>query len=659
MTSLDEIRLTPHRKEICERIGLKTAEDIITFFPTRYEEINISSYDNYTVGKRITFIGTIIGKPTMAYTKTKRSLVRFKCTNDYAGEMFCTIFNRPWAINLTEGTRALVIGTFEGNNRVTVYNYYLGAQIEKNLGVRPVYLQRDGISQAEIRAIVNFTLKKMTARLPDILPKRLINDHGLISYEEAVYEIHNPTSNDLFKQALSRLKYEELLHFYLALYMRQTPSAQKQHKHFDMEKVKCFMNDLPFALTVDQTSTIEEIISDISSDKVMARLVQGDVGCGKTIVATIALYANYLAGYQGAFMAPTEILARQHYRDVSALLEELGVRVCLLSAATKNKEVLEDLANHSYDIVIGTHALFSDDVKMAKLGLVITDEQQRFGVRQRRKLLDKGENVDFLLMSATPIPRTLATAIYGDLAISSIRTMPEGRKGCDTYVIRTDEIEPILPELLDLLNEGRQIYIVAAAIEPSEVSNDVITLHEQLSAVFRPFKTGLLHGKLSVQERDEVMNDFATNEIQVLVTTTVVEVGVNVKNATAMVVYDAERFGLSQLHQLRGRIQRGSYRGRCYLLTSSTSEEIAERLAILVKSNDGFVIADEDLRLRGMGDLLGTRQSGLPQFMFADILNDRRFIEAAQRDARYILDHRNDEENHLILKRAQEVEDIA
>ncbi len=659
MTSLDEIRLTPHRREICERIGLKTAEDIVTFFPTRYETITISSYDEYIVGKQISFIGTITGKPTMHYTRGKRSLVRFKCTNDYDAEMSCTIFNRPWAANLTAGTRALVIGTFEGNNRVTVYNYYLGAQIEKNLGVRPVYLQKEGISQADIRSLVSAVLKKMEGKLPDILPKRLITEHGLISYEEAVMQIHRPTSNDLFKRALSRLKYEELLEFYLALYMRQVPSAKKVGKDFDMAKIQAFMDSLPFALTEDQLKTVKEIIIDMSSKTVMGRLVQGDVGCGKTIVATIALYANYLAGYQGAFMAPTEILARQHYHDVSALLEGLGVKTCLLSSTTKNKELLQGLADGNYDVVIGTHALFSDDVRMAKLGLVITDEQQRFGVRQRRKLLDKGENVDFLLMSATPIPRTLATAIYGDLSISSIRTMPEGRRGCDTWVIHSGDIDPIRAELLDLLQEGRQIYVIAAAIGPSEASSDVTSLHVMLSEVFRPFKTGLLHGKLTTQEKDDVMDAFAAGDIQVLVTTTVVEVGVNVKNATAMVVYDAERFGLSQLHQLRGRIQRGSHRGHFYLLTSNASEEVAERLAILVKSNDGFVIAEEDLRIRGMGDLLGTRQSGLPQFMFADILNDRRFIEAAQKDARYILDHRDDEENYLILKRAEEVEDIA
>jgi len=361
----------------------------------------------------------------------------------------------------------------------------------------------------------------------------------------------------------------------------------------------------------------------------------------------IGLYANHLAGYQGALMAPTEILAKQHYESFRRQLEPFGVKIAVLYSAMNNeKQVKEMIANGETDIVIGTHALFSEDVIYHNLGLVVADEQQRFGVKQGQKLKVKGTNCDFCLMSATPIPRTLASSIYGDMDVSTIATMPAGRKGCKTYLIKKNSISSILPELIEKLKQGRQIYLIAASIEKSDnfKAKDIYQLYHSLIDVFKPYTIGFLHGKLSSEEKEEVMQRFYDNEIQVLLSTTVVEVGVNVKNATVMVIYDADRFGMSQIHQLRGRVQRSSFEGTCYLLTDSKEESVMKRLEVLCRSNDGFEISFEDLKLRGPGDILGTRQSGLPSFVLGNLIEDHRFIDAARADAHEICKNHEQEQ---------------
>ena len=368
----------------------------------------------------------------------------------------------------------------------------------------------------------------------------------------------------------------------------------------------------------------------------MSRLLQGDVGCGKTVVAALALYADYLAGYQGALMAPTEILARQHLQSLQEFFAGSGVRIAFLSGNSEDADdVRRRCAAGEIDLLVGTHALFSDSVAFRKLGLVVTDEQHRFGVQQRRRLREKGKDADVLLMSATPIPRTLASVLYGDMEVSSIVTMPPGRKGCDTKLLKGNSIRPILPELLQALQEGRQIYMIAALIEQSDglKAKDAQTLYSSLKERLAPYDVGLLHGRLDAEEKQEIMRRFAANEIQVLISTTVVEVGVNVPNATVMVVYDADRFGLSQLHQLRGRIQRSSYKGQCYLLTEKRDPDTLARLQVLCRTNNGFEVAEEDLRQRGPGDILGTRQSGLPSFVLGNPVSDTRIMQAAKEDA--------------------------
>ena len=438
------------------------------------------------------------------------------------------------------------------------------------------------------------------------------------------------------------MKYEEFLRFYLALAILKGNTAKngKAAKHFDDDKVNDFISNLGFELTEDQHKAKDDILSDLKSERIMYRLVQGEVGSGKTAVAMIGLYANYLAGFQGALMAPTEILAKQHYLSLKKQFERYGLRVGVLYSSMNNeKQVKQQIKDGEIDIIVGTHALFSEDVEYKKLGLVIADEQHRFGVRQRQALKDKGTDCDFILMSATPIPRTLASSIYGDMDISTIASLPKGRKGCKTYLIRKNSIADILPDIKNCLNEGRQVYIVAAAIERSDnyKAKDVNGLYESLKEVLSPYKLGLLHGKMSSQEKDEIMESFNRNEVQVLVSTTVVEVGVNVANATMMIIYDADKFGLSQLHQLRGRVQRSDYEGTCYLLTDNKDQDVTQRLNILCQSNDGFKISYEDLKLRGPGDILGTRQSGIPAFILGNLIEDTKFIDAARDDAHEIM----------------------
>ena len=658
MTALDVLKLTDKRKEICKKLDLKDVEDILSYYPMRYEMTRLNKKEEFIKGARVCFKGKIITTTTLYRFGAKRSMVRFKCLDQYGDEINCTIFNRPWAATLKPGQELYIVGTLEAKDRMNVINYYYPNKKDQILGIKPVYGIKEGVSQYEIRTLIAATLNKMKDHIIEVMPDRFIKAHDLISFEEALIAIHMPEDIDSYKRALARLKYQEFLYFYLALFLRQGEVVKKAPKSFDMGAINRLINSLNFTLTKDQLSTIKEILIDLKSERTMTRLVQGDVGSGKTIVAIIALYANHLAGYQGAFMAPTEILARQHYENLVELLEPLGVKIALLtSSIKKEKEIKDRLAHKEIDIVVGTHALFSDDVKMCDLGLVITDEQQRFGVNQRKKLLAKGDDVDFLLMSATPIPRTLASALYGDMAISSIYTMPEGRKGCDTRVIYQNDIKEIVTDLIATLDSGRQIYIIASAIDHKEGSElqAATELHDKLQSIFAPYVVGLLHGRLSNETKEDVMRDFASDQIQVLVTTTVVEVGVNVPNATCMAVYDAERFGLSQLHQLRGRIQRSVYRGSFYLLCDEdVSEDVKKRLEVLCNTNDGFKIAEEDLKLRGPGDILGTRQSGLPSFILGDLFNDRIIIDAAQKDARAIISQSQRTEFHDILKQVKQ-----
>ena len=635
--NIEQLKLTPKRKQICERYEFIDSNDILSFYPFKYEEYELTPYDSFVEGNQVVFEAEVLTNPTL-FRKGKLSISKIKVLFE-DNEILVTIFNRPWIRNLNINDHITIIGKYDGANKVTAFNYYL-KDAKDVTGIIPTYSIKEGISQNEIKKLIEYTYEKCKDELIDSIPSNLIDSHGLISYKEAIENIHFPKSKLMLSKAISRLKYEEFLRFYVALdILKGNDVALKNPKNFDINKINSLIDSFGYTLTEDQNIAKNEILNDLSSSKVMYRLLQGEVGSGKTAIAMIGLYANYLAGYQGALMAPTEILAKQHYETLSRTLGKYGVNVGVLySAMEKENDVKNKLINGEIDIIVGTHALFSDDVEYKNLGLVIADEQHRFGVKQRKALKAKGNNADFMLMSATPIPRTLASSIYGDMDISTIKTMPSGRKGCKTYLIKKNSVIDILPDIKNKLNEGRQIYIIAAAIDKSEnyKAKDVNGLYEALKDELKPYCCYLLHGKLSSEEKDDVMDKFNRNEIQVLISTTVVEVGVNVKNATMMIIYDADKFGLAQIHQLRGRVQRSDYEGTCYLLTDSKDTSVLNRLNILTKTNDGFEISYEDLKLRGPGDILGTRQSGLPAFILGNLIEDGKFVNAAKNDAHTI-----------------------
>ena len=650
---LSELKLTPKRKEICERLGFEECEDVLSYYPFRYEMNEKVPYKDFRIGAQICFVGELVSYPS-TFRRGRLSTTRFKVM--YEEEILnVTIFNRPWVRNTGMNEKITIIGKYDGNNKVTASNYYAG---DVSGTIVPYYPLREGISQNDIRKLIQFVMLHCKDEMEDDLPEDMKKIHHLIDRKDALHNIHSPIDRAHLAQAISRLKYEEFLRFYIALDLLKgsTTQAVKQAKLFSKEKVDDFIRSFGFELTEDQKKASYDILDDLSSDRIMYRLVQGEVGSGKTAVAMIGLYANYLAGYQGALMAPTEILAKQHYDSLERQLEPFGVRVGVLySAMDDEKDVKEQIGNGQIDVIVGTHALFSKDVEYERLGLVIADEQHRFGVKQRQALKEKGENCDFLLMSATPIPRTLASSIYGDMDVSTIETLPSDRKGCKTYLVRRNSVSGILGEIRNKLDEGRQIYVIAAAIEKSDnyKAKDVNGLYQALKDVLRPYEVALLHGKLDSEEKDRIMRRFERNEVQVLISTTVVEVGVNVKNATMMIVYDADKFGLSQLHQLRGRVQRSKYEGTCYLLSDSTDENTLKRLQILTQTNDGFAISYEDLKLRGPGDILGTRQSGLPAFILGNLIEDTKFIDAAKRDAKQIGNNRENEEYDRYCRRIE------
>ena len=643
---LSELKLTDKRLEICRRLDLKDSDDILRYYPFKYERNVLTHYEDFIEGERVVFEGELISYPNTFRFRGKLSRTTFKVLYEEE-EITVTIFNRPWI--KSNNNKIAIIGRYEGKNKVTASNFYT-KDISEILGINPIYSLKDGIKQNEIRKLIEYTFKKVND-VKDYVPQKLLDKHGLCDLKSALYNIHFPSNELDLKKSLARLKYEEFLRFYLSLEILSDNNQIniKDGKNIDQNKIDSFINSLSYTLTVDQKEAIDDILKDLRSNKLMYRLLQGEVGSGKTLVSMIGLYANYLSGYQGALMAPTEILAKQHLLSFKETFND-EIKIELLVSGNKdNVDIKKRLKDGDIDIVIGTHALFQEDVSFKNLGLVITDEQHRFGVKQRKALKEKGENVDFLLMSATPIPRTLASSLYGNMDISTIKTLPSGRKGCDTYLINKNSIVDILPNLKEKLDEGRQIYLVASSIEASDSygGKDVTGLYNSLIDVFKPYKVGLLHGKMTGEEKDETMEKFNNNEIQILVSTTVIEVGVNVKNATVMVIYDADRFGLSQLHQLRGRVQRGDFKGTCYLLTNNKDSEVKKRLNVLIDSNDGFKISEEDLKLRGPGDILGTRQSGLPTFILGDIFNDTNIIEASKDDVKMVLDNLDKDDFNL------------
>ena len=649
------LKLTSKRVQILHELGLYTTDDLLMYYPYRYEVITTSAFSDWKIKDKVWFEGQVVQLPR-SWRKGRLVTTTFQVRSQEQ-ILTVTIFNRPWAKSLNLNQILTIQGVYQGNCKVTAMSYDTKSLVE-HAPITPIYSIKDGIRQKTLQTIIHSVLNQLHDEIIDDIPEEFRQAYRLLPLKLAYRCIHIPSSMNEVQAAVRTLKYAEFLRFFTAIQlMRSTEGIRitKKPKIFSSKKIQQAIQSLSFEMTADQRDTLEKILNDMGSTHTMYRLVQGDVGCGKTVVATLALYAAFLSGYQAAMLAPTEILARQHYQSVNEVLAPFGVKIEVLYSAlssVKKNEILKAVASGKIDILIGTHSTIQDTVIFHKLGLTIADEQQRFGVAQRKALKQKGEQVDFLLMSATPIPRTLAASLFGDMDVSTIETMPAGRIMPITTLIKENSFRTVLEDVKRLLISGRQLYVICAAVDENEEyhARNVYDTMESIQKLFPQYKVSCLHGRMSTDEKQVIMQAFHDNDIQILVSTTVVEVGVNVVNATGMIIYDADRFGLSQLHQLRGRIQRGSEQGYCWLLTASHDERVLQRLEVLVKSNNGFEISYEDLRLRGPGDILGTRQSGVPDFILGNIVEDTAMINQARKDALKVMESADNPDYHILLE---------
>lgn len=633
-------------------LGIYNIQDLITYYPFRYEITQNTDIHNLNDGDKVVIGGIVENVPTVIHFNRKLNKMSFHLnTGEFITNI--TIFNRAFLKDkLNVGHAVTIIGKYDQkHNSITASDIKFGL-IEGTL-IEPIYHSSFKINSSKISKIIKSVLDKVKPK--DYIPDSLIRKYHFMDKQEAIKIAHNPKDKEKLKKALARLKYEELF-----MYMMKISYLKKSKKQSDglsrnisYEQVLEVVDRLPFKLTKDQLKSVKDIYDDLTSSNRMNRLLQGDVGSGKTIVSFIALYINYLAGYQGALMAPTEILAFQHYQNFIKLFPNLNV--VLLTGKLKAKEKKEAQAlieSGKANIIIGTHALISEDVTYHNLGLVITDEQHRFGVAQRGNLKNKGLTPDILYMSATPIPRTYALTLYGDMDISSIRTMPNGRKPVKTYVKTNKEIKDVLYMMLDQIKAHHQIYVIAPLIEESDKIDleDVYKLEEKMKRAFgKVCNVGIMHGKMTPKEKDEVMDKFKQNKIQILISTTVIEVGVDVANATMIVIFDSYRFGLSALHQLRGRVGRNDLDSYCILI----SDRETKRLEVLTKTNDGFKVSEEDFKLRGGGDIFGVRQSGDMNFKLADIKNDYNLLLRTKEDSETFMKSKEyDDPKYNFIKQA-------
>ena len=634
-------------------MGIFSYYDVINHLPRRYDDYSLTRERDLLDKERITIYGKVISNITISKTFKRTSIVTFDVLTINNTYFRVIAFNRPYLPKIVKlNEYYTIIGTFDKKkNSINMINLVEG-KIEKEKTLRPIYsLPRDYANKDYI-SLVNKSLKELKGHIASLVPINYRKKYKLVNKETAINIAHHPKNYDELHQSLRYLKYEEALLFSLKnqLIKEENKSLSKIKKEpIDLSSCASFLNNLPYKLTEDQEIAAREIIEDMNQSSLMYRLLQGDVGTGKTLVSFIALYANYVRGDQGALMAPTEVLAKQHYENAKKLFKDTKLKIALLvgsTPASEKKELYREIEEGYYDIIIGTHALFTKSIVYSSLGLVIIDEQHRFGVNQRKALLDKGEHADLLMMSATPIPRSLALSIYGDLEISTLYKFPNIKRDVETKILSTED-NKIFEYVGKSLNEHRKVYIVAPLIEFSE---DGRYSAEKLYARFVlkfGAKVGLLHGKMKSEEKEKVLSDFAFGEVDILVSTQVIEVGIDVKNASCMVIYDANSFGLASLHQLRGRIGRDGHKSICILAVSDFEE--ADKLEILVKSNDGFEIAEKDLSLRGPGELVGIKQSGIPDFRYLNMIDDIKIFVVARDDARAILKDKNNSEYQYII----------
>lgn len=639
----------PKRAKQLKRLNIHTVEDLLYFVPREYEDRSkFKDISQCAEGEQISLNVEISGYPSKI--KPRRNLTILKIpVRDHSGHAQLVWFNQDYIANkLTIGDRIAVHGKVNiFNNEIQIMNPVFEKGDHEKIGkIIPIYPLTEKLTNNEMIRIMTNAIRDYGHSLKERLPNYLREELNLMPIRESIINIHFPKDRKQYFEARRRLVFEELLTLQLGLFLirNRTKEINQGIQFPHISEVDGFIEGLPFKLTNAQRRVYKEIEMDMEKDAQMNRLIQGDVGSGKTIIAILAMFKAWKSGYQSVMMAPTEILAQQHYDSISSFYKEYDIRCELLVGSLSNKkkeEILDDLRTGKINVLVGTHAVIQDKVEFNKLGLAITDEQHRFGVKQRAVLSQKGESPDILVMTATPIPRTLALILYGDLDISIIDELPPGRKEIETYAVGFNIVDRIHNFVKKQILEGRQAYIVCPLIEESDTLK--VKSAEELyiilkNEVYKGFNVGLLHGRMKPGEKDYVMGKFANGELDVLISTTVIEVGVNVPNANIMVIYNAERFGLAQLHQLRGRVGRGEYQSYCILINGSNSKISRERMRILQKSTDGFYISEKDLELRGPGEFFGTKQHGLPDLKIANLFTDMEILRLAQKKAKEILE---------------------
>lgn len=662
MISVEKVKGVGSRTSmLLKKLNINTVDDLVTHYPYRYEFIKRSNLKEKCEDDKVIIDGKVEMIPILVRLKGNLNKMNFRLATSTKEIVGVSIFNRAYLKNqLLVGTNITVFGKYEKNKNVILASEIRMGLLPKGEKIEAVYHGTVGLNSKAISGFINTALMEYGNDLEDYIPKNLLEKYNFLNKKTALNIIHNPSTKEKLKEASIRLKYEELF-VYMAkinyLKLKNKNIKDGIEKDFDKEKLDKVIKSLPYELTIDQKLVLNEILEDLTSKRRMNRLLQGDVGSGKTIISIIAMVANYLSGYQSALMVPTEILATQHYETMKEILKDLNVNIALLTGSLpKNKKDLihEELKLGKIDMVVGTHALIQEEVVYKNLGLVITDEQHRFGVLQRTSLQNKGIMPDVLYMSATPIPRTYALTLYGDMDISTIRTLPKGRKPIKTYLKSYSEIKDVLKMMYEELLKNHQIYVIAPLIEESETL-DLTTVNElkdKMNLAFgEKYNVGIIHGKLKQTEKDKIMEDFVNNKIQILISTTVIEVGVNVLNTTMMVIFDANRFGLSTLHQLRGRVGRSALESSCILISDYDSE----RLNVMTTTNDGFEISEEDFKIRGHGDLFGTKQSGDMTFKIADIKEDYKILLQAKKDSmEFLLNNKEEELKEKIINGIKE-----
>ena len=647
MALLKDVKgIGPRALCLLNKIGIYTIEDLVTHYPFRYDVLERGDLTKTLNDEHIVIDGRIESVPILMRFKAGLNKMNFRLVTQ-SGVVGVSIFNRAFLKSqLQVGTGITVIGKFDKQKNVITASEIKMSTLTNKVKIEPVYHCTNGLTNKNLSTYINMALLTYGREIPDYIPEEYIKKYNFLNKKTSLNIIHNPSTDEKLKEVIVRLKYEELFAFMFKinyLKLQNKKNNKGLSREIDRKELDKFIKSIPFKLTNDQLTAIDDIVKDLESKSRMNRLLQGDVGSGKTIVSFVAMVANYLSGYQSALMAPTEILAVQHYNNLCEFLKDTDINVELLTGSTLKKDkqrIYDDLSSGKINMIIGTHALIQEEVTYNNLGLVITDEQHRFGVNQRANLQNKGLKPDILYMSATPIPRTYALTIYGDMDMSIIKERPNGRQPITTYVKSNEEIKEVLQMMLDELKEGHQVYVIAPLIEESENSDlaTVCKLKDQMMLAFgKNYKIDIIHGKMAGGAKDLIMQEFAQGKIQILISTTVIEVGVDVANATTMVIFDANRFGLSTLHQLRGRVGRGTSKSQCILISNSDTK----RLEIMKNVDDGFLISEEDFKLRGHGDLFGTKQSGDMEFKIANLRDDYKILLQAKKDSNEYLNNKD------------------